>query len=85
MSAPSSAGVFNLASANKSQTKIAFPFFLCIRLILSLGSFISPKVPGYDRTPQIISSSIFVSSVFSSPMISSKPKGFVLVLIRSIV
>ena len=28
MSAPSSPGVFNLASANKSQAKIALPFFL---------------------------------------------------------
>ena len=47
ISAPNSAGVFNFAKDNKSQASIAFPFLFLILLIFSLGSFISPKVPGY--------------------------------------
>ena len=47
ISAPNSAGVFNFAKDNKSQASIAFPFFFLILLTFSLGSFISPKVPGY--------------------------------------
>ena len=43
----SSAGVFSFAKASRSQAKIAFPFFFLILLMISLGSFISPSVPGY--------------------------------------
>ena len=56
ISAPNSRGVLSFAKANKSQTNTAFPFFLCILLIASLGSFISPNVPGYCKIPQTISS-----------------------------
>ena len=63
MSAPSSAGVFSFAKAKRSQTKIAFPFFLCILLIASLGSLISPNVPGYEITPQIIFQSTLLKSL----------------------
>ena len=82
ISAPNSAGVFNFAKANKSQTSTALPLCLWILLIASLGSLISPKVPGYWITPQIIYSLISVSS---SPTIISSPKGSALVLTTSIV
>ena len=82
MSAPNSAGVFNLAKANKSQTNTAFPLFLWILLIASLGSLISPKVPGYCKIPHTISSLI---SVASSPTTTVKPKGSALVFMTSIV
>ena len=48
----------------------------------SLGSFISPKVPGYWSMPQTIFSFMSLSS---SPTIISKPNGSALVLITSIV
>ena len=48
----------------------------------SLGSLISPKVPGYCKIPQTISSLI---SVPSSPTTTVKPRGSALVLITSIV
>ena len=46
ISAPSSAGVLILAKDRRSQITIAFPPFLWIKLIDSLGSFTSPKVSG---------------------------------------
>ena len=63
ISAPSSAGVFSLAKASRSQANTAFPFFFLILLILSLGSFISPSVPGYCKIPQIIFSEILSISL----------------------
>ena len=82
MSAPNSPGVLILARANRSHTNTAFPLCLCILLIDSLGSFISPKVPGYCIIPQIIHSLISLSS---SPTTIFKPNGSALVLITSIV
>ena len=85
MSAPNSAGVFNLVKDNKSAITIAFPPFLWIWLIASLGSIISPKVPGYGRTPHISFSFILLRKSFGFPINNFNPKGSVLVFIRSIV
>ena len=82
ISAPNSAGVFNFAKANKSQTSTALPLCLWILLIASLGSLMSPNVPGYWIIPQITSSLISLSS---SPTIISNPKGSALVLTTSLV
>ena len=82
ISAPSSPGVLSFARANKSEINTALPLFLCILLIASLGSFMSPSVPGYCKMPQIISSLISLSSF---PITTFKPKGSARVLIISIV
>ena len=54
-------------------------------LIASLGSLMSPSVPGYAITPQTSLSLILDKTSFSSPIITSKPKGSALVFIISIV
>ena len=79
MSAPSSLGVFNFAKANRSQANTAFPFFLWILLIASLGSLISPKVPGYCKIPQTKSSFSWSKTSSSLPTKTFKPIGSALV------